>query len=277
MTEPIKILCVDDEPNVLKALQRLFLDEDYELLTATDGQKGLDILQEAGPVQVVISDYRMPGMNGVEFLKHVYERQPETMRIALSGYADTAAVVEAINDGRIYKFIPKPWNDDQLKVTIAKAIEVYFLQRENELLTQELLASNEELKMVNANLEEIIKERTEEIMFQNKVLQHSQHILESLPVGVIGLDKNNMVIQCNNRACAIIAGVGHTNNDCGKFFGRPATAVLPGVLADLLEYITDAPRKQIVDLKGRSVTVRGVTIENDQGLSGRILLLDQDS
>ena len=128
MTENVTILCVDDEANVLKSLKRLFLDEDYEILTAESGSEGLVLLeQRQQPVQVVISDYRMPEMDGVAFFKEVHDRWPDTVRIVLSGYADTAAVVAAINEGQVYRFIPKPWNDDELKVTIAKAVDLYFL------------------------------------------------------------------------------------------------------------------------------------------------------
>jgi two-component system NtrC family sensor kinase len=96
-----KILFVDDEPNILSTLRRLFLDEDYELLTADSAEKGLALMQENPSVQVVVSDYRMPGMNGVDFLKKVHECWPDSVRIILSGYADTAAVVSAINEGKI--------------------------------------------------------------------------------------------------------------------------------------------------------------------------------
>ncbi|MBU4151546.1 MAG: response regulator, partial [Proteobacteria bacterium] len=138
--EVVKILCVDDEKNVLRALQRLFMDEDYEILTASNGAEALELLTEQQKsVQLVISDYRMPGMDGVEFLKQVNERWPATIRIVLSGYADTASVGDAINEGQIYKFIPKPWNDEELKSTISKALEVYFLRLKNERLSDELM------------------------------------------------------------------------------------------------------------------------------------------
>ena len=124
-TSQIKILCVDDERNVLRALERIFLDDDYEIILAGSGDEGLKIMEEEGPFQVVVSDYRMPVMNGVEFLKAVYERWPETVRIVLSGYADAGAIVAAINEGHIYRFIPKPWNDDELRVTIQNCLERY--------------------------------------------------------------------------------------------------------------------------------------------------------
>ena len=145
MDEEIKILCVDDEKNVLKSLRRLFMDHDYEILTARSGKEGLEILEEQRDIQLIISDYRMPEMDGVEFLRRAYEYSPETIRIVLSGYADTASVVAAINEGQIYKFIPKPWNDDELKLTIEKALEVFFLKRKNEHLAEKLIAINMEL------------------------------------------------------------------------------------------------------------------------------------
>jgi two-component system NtrC family sensor kinase len=137
MSEEIKILCVDDEQNVLNALKRLFIDNDYSIFTAVSGQEGLNILEQEH-AQIIISDYRMPGMNGVEFLKEVCNLRPDTVRIVLSGYADAAAIVSAINEGQIYKFVPKPWNDDELRVTVANAIERYFLYKKNKELGAEL-------------------------------------------------------------------------------------------------------------------------------------------
>ncbi|MFA6284152.1 MAG: response regulator, partial [Desulfurivibrionaceae bacterium] len=153
MTENVTILCVDDEANVLKSLKRLFLDEEYEILTAESGKEGLALLEQHEPVQVVISDYRMPEMDGVAFFKEVHERWPDTVRIVLSGYADTAVVVAAINEGQVYKFIPKPWNDDELKVAIAKALERYFLVKANNELNEELRQANDELSRIAAQLE----------------------------------------------------------------------------------------------------------------------------
>ena len=124
MAEEIKILCVDDERNVLKSLRRLFMDEDnYEIFVAESGAEGLEVLEEEGDIRMIISDYRMPEMTGVEFLRQANEKWPETVRIVLSGYADTSAVVEAINEGQIYKFIPKPWNDEELLSSISAALQ----------------------------------------------------------------------------------------------------------------------------------------------------------
>lgn len=200
MDESIKILCVDDEKNVLRALQRVFLDDDYEFFTAVSGPEGLDILDREPGIRVVISDYRMPEMNGVDFLREVHIRYPETVRIVLSGYADTAAVVDAINEGQIYKFIPKPWNDDELRVTINNALEMYSLHARNRQLMEELRNSNEELRIMNDNLENLVSQRTAELTFRNRVLASAQNILHSLPQAVIGIDRADQVVYCNEKA-----------------------------------------------------------------------------
>ena len=204
--ETIKILCVDDERNVLRALERIFLDDDYEIVLADSGDEGLKILEDRGPFQVVISDYRMPVMNGVEFLKVVYERCPETVRIVLSGYADAGAIVAAINEGHIYKFIPKPWNDDELRVTIQNCLERYSLLKNNHQLLTELAQTNQKL-------EDKIHQRTEQLELRNRALEFSQSLLGNLPVAVAGIDESGMIAYCNDRASAILQGL------CSDIFG----------------------------------------------------------
>lgn len=197
MNEQIKILCVDDESNVLSALRRVFIDEDYDILVANSAQEGLSVLENE-PAQIIISDYRMPGMNGVEFLKEVYRRWPQTMRIVLSGYADSASIVSAINEGRIYKFVSKPWNDDELKLTVSNAVERYFLFKRNAALAEELKRKNEELLLLNIELQKLLEEKTDNLEFSTQVLSAHQNILDSMPVGIVGIDFNDMVVLCNS-------------------------------------------------------------------------------
>jgi len=156
--EEIRILFVDDEPNILSAMKRVFHYENYTILTALSGMEGLDIL-EREHIHLVVSDYRMPSMNGVEFLAEVCKRWPHTVRIVLSGYADTSAIIGAINKGQIYKFIPKPWNDEELKVTIATSIKLYLLLKEKEELIDKLRTKNEELLNANQDLKRRLEEK----------------------------------------------------------------------------------------------------------------------
>lgn len=122
------LLLVDDEPNVLSALKRLLRRDGYQILTSTSAREGLDLLA-TNAIQVIISDQRMPEMSGTEFLSRVRQLHPHTVRLVLSGYTDLNTVTEAINEGAIYKFLTKPWNDNDMRETIRLAFTV---QEENQ-------------------------------------------------------------------------------------------------------------------------------------------------
>lgn len=203
-TNPIRILFVDDERNVLKSLERLFLDEDYEIMTANSGQEGLEILEQSGPFQLIVSDYRMPSMNGVDFLTEVCRRWPETERIILSGYADTAAIVAAINEGRIYKFIAKPWNDVDLLHSIRETLVHHELRASNRRLLSELTAVNNELKSMNDHLYGLVDERVKEVLLQSLALHSFQNVLDVLPIGFIGADHYGMIVQWNQMGTELL-------------------------------------------------------------------------
>lgn len=117
---PVRVLFVDDEENILKSLGRLFMDEDFEVITAPSAGEGLRILMETRNVGVVVSDQRMPGITGVQFLEQVRGMVPEALRIMLTGYADLAATVDAINRGGAGRYITKPWNDEELAAEIER-------------------------------------------------------------------------------------------------------------------------------------------------------------
>jgi len=139
-----RLLLVDDEPGILKALTRVFRQENYEVVTATSGAEGLQRLAEAA-THLVVSDFMMPMMTGAEFLREVKQRSPETIRIMLTGHADTDAVMGAINEGAVYKFILKPWNDDDLRVTVSLALEQADLIARNRLLSTENVKKSREI------------------------------------------------------------------------------------------------------------------------------------
>ena len=139
-----RILLVDDEPSILKALTRIFRAESYEIVTAANGNDALARLKEA-PTHVIVSDYMMPGMNGAALLKHVKGLYPDTIRIMLTGHADTGAVMGAINEGAVYKFILKPWNDDDLRVTVSLALEQFDLVQKNRALSLENAKKTKEI------------------------------------------------------------------------------------------------------------------------------------
>lgn len=116
------ILCVDDEPDVLAALQRVFLDQDYRVIVAASGEEALGILAEI-EVEVIISDYKMPQMNGGEFLSRAHRHDPDVIGIVLSGYIEADTVIDLIEADVIYTFVAKPWHDDELRLTVKRAID----------------------------------------------------------------------------------------------------------------------------------------------------------
>jgi response regulator RpfG family c-di-GMP phosphodiesterase len=136
MTE--KVLFVDDEPNVLEAIQRT-LRKRVVLQTATGGAEGLQLLRDEGPFAVVISDMRMPEMNGAQFLSKVREQSPEAVRMILSGQADLEATIAAVNDGNIYRFLSKPCTPDRLFAAIEAGLEQYRLVRLEKTLLEQTL------------------------------------------------------------------------------------------------------------------------------------------
>ncbi len=157
---PSTVLFIDDEANILSSLKRLFRTEGYRILTAESGAAGLALLEQE-TADVVVSDMRMPGMSGAEVLEQVRLKWPETVRILLTGYADISSTIAAINRGEIYRYISKPWDDNQILLTVRDALERKLLKAEKQRLEALTLRQNEELKELNASLEEKVRQRTE--------------------------------------------------------------------------------------------------------------------
>lgn len=156
------ILFVDDEKNILGAVQRVFRKEDYGILLAENGECGLNLLRQ-NHVAVVVSDQKMPGMGGVEFLRKAREAAPDAVRIMLTGQADMKEVAGAINQGEIYRYVMKPWVDEELRLTVRAAVERFWLIAENRRLQEETMRQNAEFYELNQTLEAIVEEKTKKL------------------------------------------------------------------------------------------------------------------
>jgi response regulator RpfG family c-di-GMP phosphodiesterase len=164
------VLFVDDEVNILKALQRLLRSEDMNVLCASRASEALDVL-EKHPTQVVVTDQRMPEMSGVDFLAHVRERQPDIVRMMLTGYTEMKVAVDAINRGEIYRLITKPWNDDELRATLRQAFDHADLKAEIKRLNQVTREQNFKLQDMNRNLEGKVRDRTKQLAEKHQQLR----------------------------------------------------------------------------------------------------------
>lgn len=241
------LLLVDDEVNITTSLKRLLRSDGYRILTATSGQEGLELLA-TNPVGVIISDQRMPAMTGVEFFQRVKDIYPDTVRIVLSGYTELKSVTDAINEGAIYKFLTKPWDDEQLRDHVREAFQRYELKQENVRLGRELERANAELSEVNRDLEMRVAEKTEQIRHNVNILQVSQEILEHLPAAVIGIDDEGLVVIANRQADLLLASGGK-----GLLLGTNVAECLPPALAAFAAEASDETRMLMLE-DGRRVS-----------------------
>ncbi len=172
------ILCVDDEPNILSSLRRLFRTKGFQVRVAEGGRAGLALL-ETETVDLVISDMRMPEMDGAQFLAQVRERWPDTVRLLLTGYSDVTSIIDAINRGEIYRYITKPWDDNDIVLIVRQALERKALELEKKRLEDLSIRQNEELKTLNASLEAKVEARTAELRVANDSLQGANEKLKA--------------------------------------------------------------------------------------------------
>lgn len=158
----LRLLLVDDEENILRSLNRILRKEPYEVVTAASGEAALAILAEQR-IDMVISDARMPGMDGPALLSEIRRQWPWCIRILLTGYTDMNSTIKAINDGKIYRYISKPWDDEELKMVIHQAFAYQYSERRRLKLEKLTRQQNQELQTLNASLEDKVTARTAEL------------------------------------------------------------------------------------------------------------------
>lgn len=176
---PHTLLLVDDEASILKSLQRLFRKQQYRIVTAENGQEALDKMDNVSEsISLIISDQRMPGMTGAQFLERAVEKAPDALRFILTGFADMDAIIDAVNKGKIHRYITKPWNDNELLDQVRDALSQVELRLENKRLNELTERQNLELAELNKDLEKKVGERTWALQYQNKQLQKANANLE---------------------------------------------------------------------------------------------------
>ncbi|MBI5115628.1 response regulator [Candidatus Poribacteria bacterium] len=263
-----RLLLVDDEENILRALRRTLAEEDYEIEMAANANEGLELLKKSR-FTVIMSDQRMPGMSGIEFLKEAKQLCPASVRIILSGYAEVSTILDAINEGEVFRFVHKPWNDDDLKILIRQSIRQYDLVEENRALQEQITKKNQELEQWARELEERVAERTRDLELSNKVLCLAQDILEDLPIAVIGIGKDGVIGIVNAEANRIFSG---NVSILGQEYGR----ALPNGVARLLEdVLVSGAEKELPEYQAGPcrMRLRGQYIKGFAATDKRVVLL----
>lgn len=251
------LLLVDDEANILSALKRLLRQDRYDIVTAGNGQEALEILSKR-LVDVIVTDQRMPGMTGVEFLRLAKESCPDTVRIVLSGYTELQSVTDAVNEGAVYKFLTKPWDDVQLRGHVAEAFRRKEMADENVRLQQQLQVANLALEATNRELDRLLQEQKERIETDEVSLQITHEILEHVSTPILGIDDEKNIVFVNAAAQVLL---GHSRLLLGMKISREAPELAQASDCTSTEVtIHEEPYRVLTHPMGRNSRSRGKLI-----------------
>ena len=244
-----KILVVDDQVEILNALERQ-LKDDYKVYTSSNGEEGLGLLK-MNVFAVVLADQRMPGMTGVEFLAKSLPIQPDIIRILITAYADIQASIDAVNKGQIYYYISKPWEPEELRLIVQRAVEHYDLQRKNKQLTEELQKANKQLQRENIYLRQNIQEGYD---FKG-IIGHSPKMLDvfKLTSKVINTPTTVLLLGETGTGKELLAKAIHFNSDRStqNFIAQNCGALPDSLLeSELFGHVRGAFTGAISDRKG---------------------------
>lgn len=197
------LLLVDDEPSILSALKRLFRPDGYRLLTAASGAEALELLA-THQVDVILSDQRMPGMTGVDFLRRTKALHPHTIRMTLSGFTDLQSIIDAVNEGAVYKFLTKPWDDERLRGHVAQAFAQKEMADDNRRLQGEVATATAEQASLNQRLAQLLDRQTEQSQLMQASADGVRDLVDVLPAAVFGIDPDGLLAYLNQRAADLL-------------------------------------------------------------------------
>jgi response regulator RpfG family c-di-GMP phosphodiesterase len=184
-----KVLFIDDEVNILRTMKRIFHGKPFKLILADSAQKAFEFMQTT-TIHVVVSDMKMPGMSGAEFLAKVAENFPQTYRIVLSGFADLESTLEVINNGKIHRFLQKPWDNQELINAVEHGIMQYSLASENTRLLKLTAQQNKQLSLMNNTLEEKVEQRTKQLKSALLISESSTSAIKKVVYNMVSMNPN---------------------------------------------------------------------------------------
>ncbi len=220
------LLLVDDEENILSSMRRLLRPDGYRIVCARSAAEALHRLAES-PIDVIVSDQRMPGMTGVEFLRRAKDLYPSSVRMVLSGFTDLQSVIDAVNEGAIYKFLTKPWDDERLRAHIAEAFRQKEMTDENRRLAREVETANASLASLNERLQASLVRQSDHASILERSAESAREILDSVPATIIGVDLDGLVAFVNGDRAGVAPQL-------ASAIGCPANGALPAALLRVL-------------------------------------------
>jgi two-component system response regulator HupR/HoxA len=258
------ILVVDDEPASVNLL-RITLGMEYTVHTATDGSTALGLLAAQPDIAVAIVDQRMPGMTGTEFIQQTIEPYPHLVRIILTGYTDIESLIQAINAGRVYRYLTKPWNRDELLATVRQGLEVHRLSRENLRLQEELREANDRLRVENTLLKREAKGRYrfDELVGTSPTLQKMLGLVER----VVASDTTVLITGETGTGKELVARAIHYNGPRAErqFVSENCGAIAPDLLtSELFGHSKGAFTGAVEDREGMFEVADGGTLFLDE-------------
>lgn len=282
------ILYVDDEEDNLVVFNSTFR-RDYEVYLAKSGQEGLDIMKKH-PIQLIITDQRMPEMTGIQFLERVIPEYPDCIRMILTGFSDIEAIIQAINTGRVYRYITKPWSKEELKINIDRALETYHLKEQNRKLIEDLKEANTNLEQKVIERTRLIESQTIEITssiqyarkIQNALLPQDKDIAKHFPSCFI-LSKPKDIVSGDyywlaskeDKVITVVAdSTGH--GVPGAFMSILGVAFLNEILNKTVTIRANEILNQLRDLVIKSLHQKGTLEEAKDGMEVAVCVIDFD-
>ena len=240
------ILCVDDEPGIVRSIRRILKAEPVNVLIAASGPEALEILRKQS-VSLILTDYRMPGMNGIEFLEQATPLCPDAFRMILTGYAEAHVLVDAVNRGQIYKILYKPFQEEDIKLTVRSGLEHHARNRENRALLDELGQRNKQLAILNQKLKSGLEGTQADLTISSTALGIAQQLLNEIPAAVIGVEPSGQIVFANK-----VANVWFAPPAAPRLFslvGAWSSDVLPESVHGPLQEVSATPLMKAKDLR----------------------------
>lgn len=261
------LLIVDDEKNIINALKRLFWDAEFEIAAVSSAEQALEVIQQHR-VQVLLSDYKMPGMTGIELIQQVKRQDSRVICMLLTGYSEVADIDTSLKDlmnKGVSKLIEKPWKDSDIKRNILEAFDLYDINRVQQ---SELTALNQQKEQLEAELEQT----SQVLSFSEQALKLSQQILDCLPTPIVCFDQDGLIVLANQNANRLLGVEGHL---LGLYVQDIVHASLSRTLDHYLAKAQSSHLCQAIEIKEDDYLLTCTCLNNESSMQGFVLALQK--